>query len=353
MRKIIHIDMDAFYASVEQRDRPELRGLPLAVGYAGRRGVVMTASYEARKFGVGSAMASVVALERCPRLIFVEPRMEIYKTVSQEIREVFQRYTDLVEPLALDEAYLDVTVPKLGPPSATLIAKRIKDEILSTIGLTASAGIASNKFLAKLASGQHKPDGLTLIKPEEALEVVAKLPIKAFHGIGTVTARKMQELGIQTGADLRQLSKETLIQTFGKNGLHFYGMARGEDERPVEPNRPYKSISAETTFLDDLERLETLLPELPPLAEHVARQLQKNNLKAGGVAVKVKFANHQIITRRITLTSSFTEAAVLLAEARRLLEERVSLHLPVRLLGVAAFQLTSLSQTEVEQPSLF
>lgn len=343
--------MDAFYASVEQRDAPELRGLPLAVGYAGPRGVVMTASYEARKYGIGSAMPAGLALTRCPDLIFVKPRMEVYKTVSQELRAVFKQHTDLVEPLSLDEAYLDVSSPKQGTGSATLRAQQIKREILTATGLTASAGVASNKFLAKTASGQNKPNGLTVITPAQAAAFVAALPIEAFHGVGQVTAAKMHRLGIRTGADLRRLSAADLVRHFGKHGTHFWQIARGQDPRPVEANRAHKSISAETTFAVDLETIAALLRELPPLAEHVAKQLMKNRLSAGGVVVKLKYSSHQLMTRRQTLAGRLVTAADLLEVASRILRERVELALPVRLLGVGVFELAG--ETDVVQPGLF
>ncbi len=231
LRKILHVDMDAFYASVEQRDQPELRGKPVAVGGGGPRGVVMAASYEARVFGVRSAMPGFQARRLCPGLIFVRTRFDAYQTASRQIREIFSRYTDLVEPLSLDEAYLDVTAPKCGPPSATLIARAIKREIFEATGLTASAGVSFNKFLAKVASAMDKPDGLFVIRPEDALAFVAGLPIERFFGIGPVTARKMKDAGIATGADLRERSEAELVHRFGKVGRHYFRIARGQDER--------------------------------------------------------------------------------------------------------------------------
>jgi DNA polymerase-4 len=353
MRKIVHIDMDAFYASVEQRDNPELRGKALAVGFDGPRGVVMTASYEARQFGVGSAMHAAAAKARCPNLLFVRPRMSVYRDVSQQIREVFFSYTDLVEPLSLDEAYLDVTDPKQGPLSATLLAQQIKQDIVDAVSLTASAGVAANKFLAKSASGQNKPDGLTVITPDKADAFLAALPIGKFHGIGPKTATKMQQMGIHTGADLRNYSKDALEQRFGKNGVRFWQIAQGIDDRPVNPNREHKSISSETTFTEDLADYDALALELPPLAEHVAKSLAKYNLVAGGVSLKVKYSNHQIITRRQTLPNPVSQAEVILTNAERLLRTRVPLSQPVRLLGVGVFSMTDADARNVEQLSLF
>ena len=258
MRKIIHIDMDAFYASVEQRDFPELRGKPVAVGWSSDRGVVTTASYEARKFGVKSAMASKIALRMCPALIFVPPRFEVYHQVSLEIRNIFFEYTDLVEPLSLDEAFLDVTSNKKNIPSATLIAKEIKTRIKEKTGLTASAGISLNKFLAKIASDMIKPDGIFLISPEKAVEFVEKLPIEKFFGIGKVTAEKMHQMGIKNGFDLKQFTESELIKRFGKVGKYYYLNARAEDPREVNPNRIMKSLGAENTFPKDLNDRESI-----------------------------------------------------------------------------------------------
>ena len=352
LRKIIHIDMDAFYASVEQRDAPELQGKPVAVGYAGKRGVVMTASYEARRFGIGSAMPSVIAVQRCPELIFVEPRKELYKAISEDIHSIFKSYTDLVEPLALDEAYLDVTTPKQGPASGTVIAKLIKRDIYEKTRLTASAGVAANKFLAKLASGQNKPDGLTVILPKDADAFIAALPIEAFHGVGKVTAARMHELGIHTGADLRKQSQERLITQFGKHGEHFWQIANGQDDRLVEPNRPYKSISAETTFETDIDNKNEMVKALTPLCVHVAKSLVKHELRAEGIFIKVKYSDHQIRTRRQKLTRSIHQKDDILHEASRLIMERLELTQAVRLLGVGVFELHDANEPVVQE-SLF
>ncbi|MEO5931445.1 MAG: DNA polymerase IV, partial [Candidatus Kapaibacterium sp.] len=244
MRKIIHIDMDAFYASIEQREDPELRGRPVAVG-GSKRGVVMAASYEARAFGVRSAMPSGLALRKCPDLVFVKPRFELYRAISHQVREIFRSYTDLVEPVSIDEAYLDVTDAKKGLPSGTLIARSIKEEIHEATGLTASAGISFNKFLAKTASGMNKPDGLTVILPDDAEAFLATLPIERFHGIGPATTRRMRSLGIENGGDLRERSERELVENFGKSGRYYFRIVRGMDGREVSPDRERKSLGAE------------------------------------------------------------------------------------------------------------
>jgi DNA polymerase-4 len=296
-RKIIHIDMDAFYASVEQRDHPELRGRPVAVGGNKERGVVAAASYEARKFGVHSALPSARAAKLCPDLIFVKPRFETYRKVSQEIRSIFYQYTDLVEPLSLDEAYLDVTLAKQGPPSATLIAKSIKAEVLEKTQLTASAGISYNKFLAKTASDMDKPDGLFTILPEEAEEFLEKLPIKKFHGIGSATAEKMKHAGIFTGADLKSKSLADLTRRFGKMGAHYYYICRGIDRRQVEPHRERKSVSAEQTFDEDVTTMEEFKHRLAPIMEEVYKRYEKHAVAGRTCTLKVKYSDFKQITR--------------------------------------------------------
>lgn len=302
MRKIIHVDMDAFYASVEQRDHPQYRGKPLAVGGSRERGVVAAASYEARQFGVFSAMSSRLAYQKCPHIIFVRPRFDVYKAVSQQIREIFHEYTDLVEPLSLDEAYLDVTENKVGMPSATIIAREIKQKIFDTTQLTASAGISINKFLAKVASDLDKPNGLTLISPEEAADFVANLPIKKFHGIGKVTAKKMQQLGIYTGADLRRWDKAKLLRHFGKVGNYYFNIAQGIDQRSVNPHRIRKSISTENTFDHDLASLEEMEAELQKLALELIRRMEKTKSFGQTITLKIKYDNFQQITRSKTLS---------------------------------------------------
>jgi len=326
--------MDAFYASVEQRDNRALQGIPLAVGSAGKRGVVMTASYEARKFGVGSAMPSGRALRLCPNLTFTPPRFEAYREVSGIIREVFSRYTDLIEPLSLDEAYLDVTDPKQGPASGTLIAKRIKRDILEATSLTASAGVSSSKFLAKIASDMQKPDGLTVITPDQAEAFVAALAIEKFFGVGPVTARRMKDLGIHTGADLRTHSEAKLIEWFGKAGGHYYRICRAIDERPVNPNREHKSIGAENTFGEDLLEPSDLLPELAPIAASVEKRLKRAGLKGKTVTLKIKYADFTQITRSRTLPLPIDAQDTVCEIAQDLLLNSERPQKPIRLLGI-------------------
>jgi DNA polymerase-4 len=352
VRKIIHLDMDCFYAAVEVWDNPALHGLPVAVAWSGPRGVVLTANYEARAFGVHSAMATGVAIRKCPQLVLVTPRMEVYRQVSGVIREIFHRYTDLVEPLSLDEAYLDVTTPRQGPPSGTRIAELIKREIREATGLTASAGVSYNKFLAKLASGMNKPDGLTVILPNEARGVLEALPVEAFHGIGPATARRLHELNVYTGADLKAQTLEGLKDAFGKAGEHFYHIVRGIDERPVEPDRPYKSVSAETTFETDLYDVEQLITELEPLAKQVKSRLEKAGLVAKAVVIKVKYQDFRVITRRRTLPYLLTAREDLCREAEKLLRA-LTLESAVRLLGVGVEGLVNASELRTTQALLF
>jgi DNA polymerase-4 len=301
IRKIIHVDMDAFYASVEQRDHPELRGRPLAVG-GGVRGVVAAASYEARKWGIRSAMPAVTAKRRCPDLIFVKPRFDAYRAVSEQIRAIFLDYTPHVEPLSLDEAYLDVTHDLKGIGVATLIAEEIRARIRAETGLTASAGVSYNKFLAKLASDQNKPDGLCVVTPARGPAFVAGLPVKRFHGVGPKTAAKMARLGIETGADLKARSLEWLAAHFGSSALYYHDLARGICHRQVKADRPYKSVSAEDTFLEDLSDPEALLSELDRIGRHVwTKRVVGKGLCGRTVNLKVKFADFQIITRARSL----------------------------------------------------
>lgn len=296
-RKIIHIDMDAFYAAVEQRDHPELQGKPVAVGGEGLRGVVAAASYEARAFGVRSAMSSQTAKRLCPSLIFVRHRFEVYKAISKQIHAIFSAYTDLIEPLSLDEAYLDVTENKLQVERATEIALEIKARILAETGLTASAGVSYNKFLAKTASDYHKPDGLFVIKPHQGARFVEKMNVEQFYGVGKVTAKKMNELGIFTGLDLKAQSESFLRQHFGKAGSFYYGIARGLDHRPVTPDRIRKSISAETTFREDLTAREALQMQLLAQTEDVWRTIERIKVHGRTVTLKVKYADFQTVTR--------------------------------------------------------
>ena len=300
-RKIIHVDMDAFYASIEQRDNPDYRGKPVAVGYGEKRGVVAAASYEARRYGVHSAMPSVTALRKCPHLIFVMPRFDHYRNVSNQIMQIFLEYTDKVEPLSLDEAFLDVTVNHKGNRSATLIAKEIKQKILNRTRLTASAGVSYNKFLAKIASDYKKPNGLFVIEPAEAEVFVEKLPVSSFFGVGKVTAARMEELGIKTGADLKQWSEIDLVREFGKAGIAYYHFARGIDDREVESERVRKSLGAEETFTEDLGEMVDILAALDQLAAEVHRRADKKKFLARTLTLKIKYADFTVITRSRTV----------------------------------------------------
>jgi DNA polymerase-4 len=332
-RKIIHIDMDAFYASVEQRDNPELRGKAIAVGYGEARGVVSTASYEARKYGVHSAMPSLTAKNKCPGLIFVPPRFDAYHEISTQIRKIFLEYTDLVEPLSLDEAFLDVTVNHRNNPSATLIAVEIRRKIFETTGLTASAGVSVNKFLAKIASEQNKPDGQFVIPPEEAEKFVESLKIERFFGVGKVTAKKMHENGIFTGYDLKQYSETSLVRLFGKAGHEFYLNARGIDKREVEPGRITKSISNETTFLQDKDNRVLLTVELYHLAKEVFGRMTEENFFGKTITIKIKYADFRIITRSRTLPHRITNFYQMWPVAREMMKQVDLSGKPVRLIG--------------------
>jgi DNA polymerase-4 len=338
-RKIIHIDMDAFYASVEQRDHPEYRGKPLAVGGSRQRGVVAAASYEARAFGIHSAMPSRTAYRLCPQIIFVKPRFEVYRQVSQQIRAIFFDYTDLVEPLSLDEAYLDVTESKTGEASAIRIAKEIKQRIKEEVQLTASAGISINKFLAKTASDWHKPDGLTFVSPEQAAAFIEALPIEKFHGIGKVTAEKMKKWGVFTGADLKARSELELARKFGKAGRHYYRIAHAIDAREVKPHRERKSVSAENTFSQDLKSEEEMMPYLEKLCERVALRLQKAETSGRTVTLKIKYHDFRIQTRSLTAARQVEKASQLLEAVRELLYRPEFPPEPVRLLGVGVSNL--------------
>ena len=335
MRKIIHIDMDAFYASVEQRDNPELRGKPVAVGGSRERGVVVAASYEARKFGVRSAMASVVAARKCPNLIFVKPRFDAYKMASNQIREVFLEYTPLVEPLSLDEAYLDVTENLKGIISATEIAKEIKIKIKEHTGLTASAGVFYNKFLAKLASDYNKPDGLFVIKPNQGEKFVEVLDVYSFHGIGKVTAEKMNKMEIFTGMDLRQKDVAFLRKHFGKAGGYYYDIARAIDNRSVNPDRIRKSVGSENTFDKDLETRIELEAGLLSLIEDVWRYCERTKGYGRTVNLKVKYLDFQLITRSKTALSPIMDKAFFEKISFGLLEQIQPLEKGVRLLGIS------------------
>jgi DNA polymerase IV len=336
-RKIIHIDMDAFYASVEQRDNPLYVGKPIAVGGSpeGRGGVVATCSYEARKYGVRSAMPSKKALQLCPQIIFIRPRFEAYKEASQKVREIFHRFTDIIEPLSLDEAYLDVTEDKQGIGSAIDIAKLIRTAIKEELQLTASAGISINKFVAKIASDMHKPDGLTFIGPSKVESFIEALPIEKFYGVGKVTAEKMKSLGIHNGADLKKLSEEQLLVQFGKAGKFYFKIARGIDERPVEWNQETKSIGAEDTFSEDLTTIEEMYEELEKIAPVVQRRLQKHGLKGRTITVKIKYSDFRIITRSRSLPGPTDDLSIIISTAKELLLSTSPAESKIRLLGIS------------------
>lgn len=358
-RKIIHIDMDAFYASVEQRDNPELRGKPLVVGGLpeGRGGVVATASYEARVFGIRSAMPSKKALQLCPHAVFVRPRFDAYKEVSRQIRAIFRDYTDLVEPLSLDEAYLDVTEDKKGVGSALDIANEIKRRIKEELGLTASAGVSINKFLAKIASDLKKPDGLSFIGPSKVESFMETLPVEKFFGVGKVTAEKMKALGLHTGADLKKWSEGELVKHFGKAGRFYYNIVRGVDNRAVEPNRETKSIGAEDTFAQDLTTLDEMNSEIEKIVVLVEERLKRKGLKGKTVTVKIKYHDFKIINRSRSLSQPIEDLATIIATAKALLAEAPLENAKVRLLGVTlsnfAAQPTEASDESKGQLQLF
>lgn len=334
-RKILHIDMDAFYASIEQRDNPDYKGKPLAVGHGKKRGVVAAASYEARKYGVYSAMPSVVASRKCPHLIFAKPRFEVYRSVSQQVREIFFEYTDKVEPLSLDEAFLDVTTNKKNMRSATHIAEEIKQKIVERTGLTASAGVSYNKFLAKIASDYNKPNGIYVITPQKGEMFVERLDITDFFGVGPATARKMNELGIYNGADLKKWSEMDLAHHFGKAGLSYYQYARGLDDREVQSERIRKSLGAEQTYLDDISDLQTVELELDKIAKEVAERRKKSGFEAKTLTLKVKYADFSIVTRSITLNHYITLSEEMLRIAMDLVTRVEDIETKkVRLLGL-------------------
>jgi len=342
-RKIIHVDMDAFFASVEQRDNPDLRGKPVAVGGSRERGVVAAASYEARQYGVRSAMSSLVAIRKCPHLIFVKPRFEVYKAVSAQIRAIFAQYTDLIEPLSLDEAYLDVTERTNADLTATQIAQAIKERIREETQLTASAGVSYNKFLAKLASDYRKPDGLFVIKPHQGLAFVEQLTVGQFHGVGRVTAEKMNQLGIFTGLDLRQQSEAFLTRHFGKIGHHYYSIARAIDDRPVTANRVRKSVGSENTFAHDLTEEPELLAGLEPLIDDVWAYCERTGVYGRTVTLKVKYADFQQITRSRTALTILNTRSALHHVSTDLLTTVLPLPKPVRLLGVSISNLDTVT----------
>lgn len=339
-RKIIHVDMDAFYASVEQLDNPELRGKPVAVGGSETRGVVSAASYEARKFGVRSALSGALAKKYCPDLIFVRPRFDRYKEVSNKIREIFHEFTDLVEPLSLDEAYLDVTQNKKGNPSASLIAKEIRARILAETGLTASAGISVNKFVAKIASDVNKPNGQKTIGPDEVETFLEQLPIKKFYGVGKVTTERMYQLGIFTGADLKAQPLEFLEKHFGKSGTYYYYAVRGIHNSEVKPERTTKSVAAEHTFNENLSSEIYMQEQLQAIAEQLAKRLKRYELAGKTVTLKIKYSDFTLQTRSKTLPYFISDKGLIVETATELLyQERMKDS--VRLLGISLSNLNN------------
>lgn len=341
LRKIIHIDMDAFYASIEQRDRPQLKGKPIVVGGSPHsRGVVATCSYEARKFGIHSAMPSAQAYKLCPDVVFVHPRMDVYRQVSSEIMSIFKSYTELVEPLSLDEAFLDVTQNKINISSAIVIARQIKEKIFKETGLTASAGVSINKSVAKLASDFHKPDGLTIVKPDQIIAFLDQMAIGKFFGVGKVSEEKLSQHGILTGANLRQVSEQKLALLLGEKGRILYQMIRGIDLREVNPSRQRKSIGKETTLSEDIQDRTQMLQILRDLAEQVEQHLQRKQIGGRVITLKVKFSNFHSITRRRKLQLIVCHADQIMQQAEQLLEQVPFESQFVRLLGISLSELT-------------
>lgn len=344
IRKIIHVDMDAFYASVEQMDHPELKGKALAVGGSEKRGVVAAASYEARIFGVRSAMSGMQAKRNCPELIFVKPRFDRYKEISKQIRAIFYEYTDLVEPLSLDEAYLDVTENKIGNPSASIVAQEIRARILEEVGLTASAGISVNKFVAKIASDYNKPNGQKTVNPEDVLKFLENLDIRKFHGVGKVTADKMYQLGIFTGKDLKAKPLAYLEDQFGKSGSYYYKLVRGIHHSEVKPNRIRKSLAAERTFNENLSSEIFMLERLDKIATEVAKRLDQSKVSGKTVTLKIKYSDFTVQTRSKTLPYFINAKDIILETAKDLLyQEKMSNS--VRLLGISLSNLNTETST--------
>lgn len=350
-RKIIHVDMDAFYASVAQLDNPELKGKPIAVGGKGKRGVISAASYEARTFGVKSAMTGSLAIKLCPQLIFVRTDFDRYTEISKKVRSIFYDYTDLVEPLSLDEAYLDVTENKKGNPSASLIAQEIRQRIFDEVGLTASAGISINKFVAKIASDYNKPNGQKTVNPEEVLEFLEQLDIRKFYGIGKVTAKKMYQKGIFTGKDLKTKSAEYLEEHFGKSGKSFYYIVRGIHNSEVKPDRIRKSLAAERTFNDNLTSEIFMLEKLEHISEEVAKRLKKSKVAGKTITLKIKYSDFTLQTRSKTLPYFVSDAAVIL-DAAKLLLYQAKLNESVRLLGISLSNLNTETKKKPESKSV-
>ena len=353
VRKIIHVDMDAFYASVEQRDNPALRGRPVAVGHGAKRGVVAAASYEARAFGVRSAMPSTTAMRQCAELVFVQPRFNVYRGVSRQIHAIFADYTALIEPLALDEAYLDVTENRRGLPSASATAKEIRARILQDTGLTASAGVSYNKFLAKLASGQRKPNGQFVITPEMGADFIASLPVARFHGVGPVTAARMQRLGLETGADLRTKSLAFLQEHFGKSAAWYLAIANGEDDRPVVADRQRKSSGSETTFEHDLTALADIEAGIVAMAADVWTWCEKAGAFGTTVTVKVKFANFQQVTRSRSFPTAIAQHELLRQASVELVRTLLPAEKGIRLLGVTVSNFDRVPISAADELPLF
>jgi len=348
-RKIIHIDMDAFYASVEQMDNPELRGKPIAVGGAENRGVVSAASYEARKFGVRSAISGFLAKKNCPELIFVRPRFDRYKEISKKIHKIFRDYTDLIEPLSLDEAYLDVTNNKKGNPSATLLAEEIRARIFNEVGLTASAGISVNKFVAKIASDYNKPNGQKTVNPDEVISFLEQLPIQKFYGVGKVTAEKMFQLGIFTGLDLKSKPVEFLEKHFGKSGGFYYNVVRGIHNSEVKSNRITKSVAAEHTFDINLSSEIFMLEKLEKIAQELERRLKKHQISGKTITLKIKYSDFTQQTRSKTMPYFISDKALIFETVKELLYQE-KMKDSVRLLGISLSNLnTEIKKTIVVQ----
>lgn len=349
LKKIIHIDMDAFYASVEQRDFPELMGKPVAVGGSAKRGVIAAASYEARRFGIHSAMPSAIAKQKCRHLIFVPPRFSVYKAVSLQIREIFYQYTDLIEPLSLDEAFLDVTENKKAMSSATMIANEIRQKVFEQTHLTCSAGISMNKFLAKTASDINKPNGYCLIHPTQAEDFVEKLPVKKFFGIGKATEERMKKMGIHTGKDLKAISLENLIKSFGKSGKYYYNICRAIDHRPVKPDRKAKSISVENTFTEDLEQPDAIHLSIHRLIADLDKRFQNRGIAYKTVVLKVRFNDFETISRNKSMTEYATNITPISGIVSELFEQIERPLKPIRLLGVGVQNLLRPEEAESRQ----
>ncbi len=351
IRKIIHIDMDAFFTSVEQLDNPKLKGKPVAVGGSSKRGVVSAASYEARKFGVRSAMSSVVAKLNCPELIFVHPRFNRYNEISKKIRAIFYDYTNMVEPLSFDEAYLDVTENKKGNLSATLIAEEIRERIFKEVGLTASAGISVNKFIAKIASDFNKPNGQKTVNPEDVIPFLEALEIRKFFGIGKVTAEKMYQLGVFTGKDLKSKSMEFLSDKFGKSGRYYYYVVRGIHNSEVKSHRIRKSLAAESTFSENLSSEIFMMEKLNHIAEEVSRRLKRSQIAGKTVTLKIKYSDFTLQTRSKTLPYFVSDKIIILEQAKLLLYQE-KLKNSVRLLGISMSNLNTEKDRKPEQKSV-